>query len=61
MEPLLWPPRTSSPAKSDLPYRVDTDIRQMEARIMDRDAFQIGDSCKHRSISARSIEAKMYE
>lgn len=40
---------------------IDKKIRILSLQIMDRDAFQIGDFCEHRSISARSIEAKMCE
>ena len=40
---------------------IDKKIRILSVQIMDRDAFQIGDSCEHRSISARSIEARMCE
>lgn len=40
---------------------IDKKIRILSVQIMARDAFQIGDFCEHRNISARSIEARMCE
>ena len=40
---------------------IDKKIRMLSVQIMARDAFQIGDFCEYRRISARSIEATMCE